>query len=244
MAKKNKALQNNRKPSRKNPASVPKKYPQKNKNLLILECDSLSLEVQKLTFGLELYEHWKSSFPAANIRLVRVETKSMLLDSFSKLAEELLTFDTVVIVGHSNTSASGLHLYSRLISEPWQALANWLSPFQPKKLFLIVCGAGKWSPSETLFAGIDTLQEIHASPFNINIEMASVLKLIVPIVRNTGNKHQGLLAALRVANFVKTKGVLICHTRKDFDSQPAIKRRIMPPLEEAAKVLWDKYRRT
>ncbi|TKS64625.1 MAG: hypothetical protein EWM73_00257 [Nitrospira sp.] len=182
--------------------------------LLILECDPAKLAAHSLTSARDIHNLVGTLVPSAKRYFIPAGLRQELLLQLARCAEECSAVDIIVVCGHSNQA--GLQLTSDWFA-PWDEVAQWIAPFQPKRVVLVACQGGRWLPSSTLFKEISTLQEIFGSPVLLTDQKALLIKLLVPHLLTKGGLRKDILQAVQMANFLLTNGVIFHQTRKGFE---------------------------
>ena len=116
----------------------------------------------------------------ADVAVLDVTDRASLLGQFAAQAEAKRTFDVVVAIGHSNSDGIKLATDEELVS--WDAFANYLKPFEPRRLMLVACQAGRWPAAEQLFRRLPKLRRIFASPVNASFDLAQFMLGVVPYI--------------------------------------------------------------
>lgn len=114
----------------------------------------------------------------AAVEILDITDRASLLREFARLAEARRTFDVIVAIGHSNSG--GIKLASDEPLVAWDVFANYLRPFEPKRLMLVACQAGRWPAAEKLFSRLPKLRRIFASPVNASVGLAQFMIGVVP----------------------------------------------------------------
>lgn len=146
--------------------------------MLVVHCDSPKLKADGLHLGSEvtimqvaakLLSEWK-----AKVEVIDGGDRGSLLARLAGLAGR--KFDVVLLIGHSNEA--GL----KLASDPdevgfvsWGVVPEYLRMFEPRRLVLAACQAGRWTAAQSLFAGVPSLQQIFACPVNASKNLATAL---------------------------------------------------------------------
>jgi hypothetical protein len=199
---------------------------------LILECAADRLAAQSISIAQELDAVMRQWVPAVPTRLVRATTLGSLLSHLAQCKEERKAFGIVVVVGHSNMS--GLWLTADVFV-PWEAFSRWIQPFEPERMILVACEAGRWLPSKALFQGIASLKEIYGSPVAITPQQASAVKLLLPYLLMGGRLRKNFLQLAQAANFLLTGRVIFRKTRKEFQRAGIAEGMLWTGLEELMK---------
>jgi hypothetical protein len=184
------------------------------KAVLIVECDSATLVRQNLAVGDQLHAMVKLAFPRNRVELVRTATEGELLKGLGELAGDGQRYRSIIIIGHSNRN--GLRLTADSFYE-WPAIGRWLGPFDPHRIILMACEAGRWLPCAALFESIPDLKEIFGSPVPAHKnQMWVVLGRVLYALgaRRAEGKWIGLMQA---GNFLITKGVMFRNTRQEYE---------------------------
>ncbi len=183
------------------------------KGVLIVECDSARLERQNLALGHQLYAAVKLAFSRNPVELARADTQADLLKRLGELAETCQRYRSIVIIGHSNRE--GLQIAADTFAE-WGAVANWFGPFDPHRIILIACEAGRWLPCAALFKGIPHLKEIYGSPVPAHKNQALFVLGLVLHALEAETMDKGLIQLMQAGNFLMTKGLMFRNTRRDY----------------------------
>lgn len=190
------------------------KIDRRRKALLILECDSGKLTQQNLALGEEMLNQAKMFFPQNLVSLVKSYNEADLAETFAGLFSTGQFFRNVVIIGHSNRS--GLKLSSdRFVS--WEGTANWINPFQPHRVILLACEAGRWFSCAALFDNIPTLREIFGSPVSADKNQQYIILARVLHILSAKKEDRELNKLLQLGNFLFTKGVMFSRTRAEYE---------------------------
>ena len=117
----------------------------------------------------------------ADVEAIDVPDEQTLLQAFAGLAEGRRTFDVILAIGHSNTDGI------RLAGGPggfvsWEVFAKYLRPFEPRRLVLVACEAGRWTAASILFRKLPKLRRIFASPVNTAKDLAQFMIAVVPYI--------------------------------------------------------------
>lgn len=143
----------------------------KTKAILVIQFDSARLERE----GLDLTPFADAAALVADVVHVRATT---LGDLHRQLAEHHgRTFDVVATIGHSN--ANRIRIASDH-SVSWDAYAQYLKPFEPRRLAIVGCLAGQFPSTASVFAALRTVRRIYAPPALANRQLASVMVLALP----------------------------------------------------------------
>lgn len=184
------------------------------KAVLIVECDSVTLERQNLALGEQLRASVKLAFPRNRVELVQTETEAELLRRLGEIARDGQRYRSVVIIGHSNRD--GLRLTADRFYE-WAAVAKWFAPFDPHRVILIACEAGRWLPCAALFEGIPDLKEIFGSPVPAHKNQIWFVLASVMYALGAKKPEGKWVAMMQAANFIITKGLMFRNTRRDYE---------------------------
>ena len=190
------------------------KIDRRRKALLIVECDSSKLTRQNLALGNVLRDWVKLAFPHNPVDLVQSYTEADLLEELRKLHDIGKPYRNIVIIGHSNQS--GLQISSdRFVS--WKGVANWFEQFEPHRIILIACNAGRWLPCAALFDGISALKEIFGSPIPASKDQGYVVLFRVLNILGAKKEDRDLIHLMQVGNFLMTKGLMFSRTRREYE---------------------------
>lgn len=148
-------------------------------SLLILQLDSDKLSADGLLLSDLASFVGVVTMLASGAVVVTRETTALrhLLDVLGELAREGRRFDVIVAVGHSNHT--GIKLASDRFAE-WGEFAGYIKPFEPRRLMLVACEAGRWPAASVLFKKLPKLRRIFASPVNASKDLATLMIAVVP----------------------------------------------------------------
>ncbi|WP_437737348.1 hypothetical protein [Sorangium sp. So ce1335] len=113
----------------------------------------------------------------ATVTIRETTSERELLDQLAALLQDDRRFDVVVAIGHSNET--GIRIASDRFA-PWDAFASYLKPFEPRRLMLVACQAGRWPAATVLFRKLPKLRRIFASPVNASKDLATLMLAMVP----------------------------------------------------------------
>ena len=191
------------------------KIDRRRKALLIVECDSAKLALQNLALGNNLQNAVKLGFPQNPINLISSYAEADLLEELRTLYETGKPYRNIIIIGHSNQN--GLQISSdRFIN--WEGVANWFKPFEPHRIILIACNAGRWLPCAALFDGIPTLKEIFGSPVPASKNQAYIVLLRILHILGVKKEDNELVRLMQVGNFFATQGLMFRRTRVEYEN--------------------------
>jgi hypothetical protein len=190
------------------------KVDRRRKAVLIVECDSAKLERQNLALGNQLHSAVKLAFRRNPVDLVSADTQADLLKQLGAIAETGQRYRSIVIIGHSNRN--GLQIASNTFAE-WSAVAKWFDPFDPRRIILIACEAGRWLPCAALFNGIPNLKEIYGSPVPAHKDQALIVLGLVLHTLEAEQLDKGLIQLMQAGNLLITKGLMFRNTRRDYE---------------------------
>lgn len=126
-------------------------------------------------------------------------TTSDLMSKLARFAEDGMTFDVIVAVGHSN--ADGIRVASDLFM-PWASFAQMLKPLKPRRLLLVACQAGRANAGQALFDGLRELRRIYACPVNASKDFGAAMMFAIPYVvseRRPKDRHVAWSQAATIA---------------------------------------------
>lgn len=148
-------------------------------SLLVLQLDSEKLRADGLLMSDLAAFVGVVTMLASGATVVIKETTTLrhLLDELGELAREGHRFDVIVAVGHSNHT--GIRLASDKFAE-WGEFAGYIKPFEPRRLMLVACQAGRWPAASILFKKLPMLRRIFASPVNASKDLATLMIGVVP----------------------------------------------------------------
>lgn len=183
------------------------------KSVLIVECDTIKLAHQSLSIGSKIFKILKSLFNSNPIELIEITTEVELLKKFSELAYIKRKFRNIIIIGHSNQK--GLRISSDRFVK-WSGVASWFATFEPQRILLIACNAGRWLPCAFLFNGIQSLKEIYGSPIPTSNNQAYFVILATLYILDAKKTDPLLFQISQLGNFILTKDVIFKQTRYEF----------------------------
>lgn len=190
------------------------KIDRRRKALLILECDSYKLTQQNLALGGELLKHVKLVFPQNPVDFVPSYSEANLLEKLAALSVTGQQYRNIVIIGHSNRG--GLKISAdRFVG--WDGAANWIGAFNPRRLILLACEAGRWLPCAALFDNISTLEEIFGSPISAHKNQQYIVLLRVLHILGASKEDPDLIRLMQLGNFLLTKGIMFRQTRIEYE---------------------------
>ncbi len=184
------------------------------KALLILECDSGKLERQNLALGNELRSYARIVFPKNPITFMQSYTEASLLERFAALYDTGQLYRNVILVGHSNRG--GLQISADRFID-WTGVAEWLIPFEPHRVILLACEAGRWLPCAALFDRIPELKEIFGSPLPANKNQQHIVLARALHILGARKEDPGVIRLMQLGNFLFTKGVMFRRTRTEYE---------------------------
>jgi len=162
------------------------------KSILVIQFDSEKLEAD----GLDLAPFAQAAALFAGstaVEMVRATTQDDLHTKLATLVGR--TFAVVATIGHSNES------HIRIAPDAavsWDAYAEYLKPFEPKRLAIVACRAGQAAPVGRLFARLPKLRRVYATPARANRRMGSVMVLLLPYLVERPVPPRDLLRLLQV----------------------------------------------
>lgn len=185
------------------------------KQVLIIECDSRTLESQNLAIGDVITDAILTTFPRNGIDLIKANDKT----SFDRDLDVILRkyknpCKTIILIGHGNES--GVRLTSNNFMG-WQELGSVLEPFAPEKLIFLACRAGDIKACEVLFDNIPSLRQIFASPVNIQKSQQYVVIQKVIYTLSTQKEHQLIVNLMQAVSALATKEWMFCRTREEHE---------------------------
>lgn len=180
-------------------------------HLLVIECDSPTLDKQGLAIGTRAVQLLNPLFPAKNIQLLRTSADDRVAGEFASIIERHNRFKTVLLVGHSNPQ--GLQLAAETFVQ-WPVLAKWLAPFEPKSILLAACGGARFEGAKALFEGLKTLRDLYGSPIELTVQQTTPLALATMTLLTGNRLPKDLNGLIQAANFIVTRG-LFYHWSRD-----------------------------
>ena len=190
------------KPQRRPPAS----------HLLIIECEPDKLAQQRLNFGSAAASLLVTLFPTKKIVLVHGTSVGALGQALADAVKANDRFRTVLIVGHSNEE--GLQLTPQEFFS-WQAVANWVAPFQPEFLLLAACRAGRSAAIRNLFEGVSSLKEIYASPVKFFSDQTHPFAGLLLAVLKYRKIDEAVARLLQASGYAFNDGLIYRWRRRD-----------------------------
>ena len=210
------------------------------KPLLIVECDTAKLRAQGLSCADRV---------AAAARLLGTVPCVIKSTSTADLLESLRTattdnvFGAVVLIGHG--TEEGIVLAADRALVRWRELTGWLEAVSPERLAIICCKAGRTLAAHTLFAGLEELEEVYASPLNMNMLQSRAIDFLLPALLDP-ELDERFIRALQVGKAVFAGGFLFRWTRDAFEEGDEFSDVVATILEDtlvpAAKELLDAWR--
>lgn len=192
-----------------------KRIDKRRKQVLIIECDSFTLENQDLAVGEEIKIQVQGAFEKNGIDLIKAFNKN----SFDQELDVILRkysrpCKTIVLVGHSNQSS--IKLTSDLFVN-WQELGERLEPFLPEQLIFLACQAGDILACEVLFESIPSLQQIFASPVNVSKSQQDIIiqKILYTLAMQKENSL--VINLFQLVSAVITKEWMFSRTREEYE---------------------------
>jgi len=128
-------------------------------DMLIIEADSTKLRREGISIAWSLYN--AASLAERSVAVVRGGTQDELARDLGELGDTTARF--VVLIGHSHQDGIGLGS-NDIEATPWDVVATWLRPFEPEAVFIVGCRAGSKRLADPLFAQIECLWDVYASP--------------------------------------------------------------------------------
>ena len=190
------------------------KIDRRKKSLLILECDSDKLSQQNLALGEELRNQARLCFPKNPVTLIRSYREADLSETLADLFNTKQLYRNIIVIGHSNHN--GLQLSAdRFVG--WKGATNWLHPFEPHRIILLACEAGKWLPCSALFDKIPTLKEIFGSPILADKNQQYIILARVLHILGAKKEDRELNRLLQLGNFFLIKGIIFNRTRAEYE---------------------------
>lgn len=184
-------------------------------SLLILHLDVEKLRADSLHLGSEaaIAAGFSGVGLAADVAVVEGRDAPDLQRNLAALAERKRVFDVVVAIGHAN--AEGIVVAARTFV-PWATFAAYLKPFEPRRLVLVACQAGRWPAANVLFTKLPKLRRIFASPVDASKDLANFMLLVVPYVVGV-KAPTGTAVACAQAVAVALTGRQVREWRRDTD---------------------------
>ncbi len=161
------------------------------KSILVVQFDSEKLEAD----GLDLapFVHAAAFFYGVTVCRVRATSLDDLHTRLAELVGE--KFDVVATVGHSNKN--GIRIAPDTFVT-WDAYAAYLKPFEPRRLAIIACLAGQFTPTGKIFASLQKVRRIYATPALANKMLGTVMVLALPYLLDHPIPDRNMLRALQV----------------------------------------------
>jgi hypothetical protein len=179
--------------------------------LLVLQLDSEKLRADRLSM-VPLAEQIRSHCGTES-EVVEATTTHDLLDKLALLNQANRKFGVVVVIGHSNEQ--GIKVSNDLFV-PWEGFAKFLEPFDPRRLMLIACHAGRWSAARILFRKLPKLRRIFACPVTASRDLAKMMLSFLPYVVAAKVPKDNHILAVQIAGMAITGGQLR-HWQRDRD---------------------------
>jgi hypothetical protein len=182
-------------------------------HLLVIECDAERLARAGMDIGSGFGQRMKDAFPTKGIVVVRTSTEEKLRQDLAAAREKHGRFRSILIIGHSNET--GLFMLNDNVLYRWDVVGNWLQTFEPEFCFLVACKAGRSTAIRKLFAPIESLKQIYASPTTISAQQTVPLAVIIAKLLRDGRIAEDLSDAFRLLNVAVTAGQLYRWKRAD-----------------------------
>lgn len=145
-----------------------------------LDADKLRRDGLHLEYAANLASTLSATGFDAQVEIIDARETSDLAYRLGKLAEADRVFDVVIAIGHSN--ADGIVVAANMPAASWTTFASYLKPFEPRRLVLVACEAGRWPSADVLFTKLPKLRRIFASPVNTSKALATFMLAVVPYV--------------------------------------------------------------
>lgn len=167
-----------------------------------------------MALGEGLQNQIKIFFPKNPTFLIKSYSEANLLKEMAELYEAKSSWRNIVIIGHSNKHEIKI-ASDRSVS--WEALANWIEGFDPRRIILLACEAGRWLPCSALFNNLDDLDEIFGSPIPAYKDQQYAVLAQIAHILGVSKQSPDLTSLIQMGNFLLTKGIMFKHTRKDYE---------------------------
>lgn len=185
------------------------------KQVLMIECDSRTLEFQNLAVGIDVRDGLQKLFPKNGIDLIKAYDKSDFdADLDIVLRKYKNPCKTVIMIGHGNET--GIKLTSNSFMN-WHDLSLILEPFAPQQLLFLVCRAGDISACEILFDNIPSLKQIFASPVNVPKSQQYIIIQKVAYTLFVSKEHPLMLNLMQAVNALTTKEWMFSRSREEHE---------------------------
>jgi hypothetical protein len=178
-------------------------------SLLIVQLGSLRLREEGLAYG-EMAAYL-ASFIGLPFNIVEAESALHLKQKLAKLPAR--NYEIILVVSHSAEYGvlTGPDEWIR-----WRDLGRALYKFDPERLLLLACSAGRSDPGKALFSTLPGLELIFASPVWASHIFGAHLILLAPILLLVPNVSvQFLRAAVNGTTLLADGGQLRIWTRAD-----------------------------
>lgn len=152
-------------------------------SLLIVHLDADKLRADRLHLGDQaaIAALFSAYALGADVEVVDGTSRDDLHRSLGVLVQGKRKFDVVVVIAHSN--ADGIKIAAdRDAFVDWEVFATYLKPFQPRRLVLVACQAGRWLAANLIFNKLPLLRRIYASPVNASRDLGALMLALVPHV--------------------------------------------------------------
>lgn len=195
------------------------KIDHRRKALLIIECDSSKLKNQGLAVGKGLQTTVQLAYQQNTVDLIQSYKTADLLEELGKLHEKRQPYRDIIIIGHSNER--GLQISSDRFDD-WSVIASWIELFEPHRVFLIACHAGRWLPCASLFDGIPTLKEIFGSPVPANRDQVYFVVSLVLYRLGVKKMDTEIVKLMQGLNLLATQGLMFSRTRLEYEEDGVV----------------------
>jgi hypothetical protein len=185
------------------------------KQVLIIECDSSTLEAQNLAVGSEIKNAIRKRFPKNGIDLIEIVEKDAFDGELDVVLRKYkMPCKTIILIGHSNEN--GIKLTTNIFMN-WTELGCMLEPFAPEKLIFLACRAGDIKACEIMFENIPSLRQIFASPVNISKFQHNIIVQKVLLTLSSQKENQFLVNFMQTVNALVTKEWMFSRTREEYE---------------------------
>ena len=173
------ALRVNDGTSKKSSMSVARRRKNQPPSLLIIQFDAEKLRADGLLLAdLATFVGVVTTLASGAVVVTKeATTHQHLCGVLEELASEGHRFDVIAAIGHSNET--GVRIARDKFAD-WDEFAHHIKRFEPRRLVLVACQAGRWPAANVLFKKLPKLRRIIASPVNASKDLATLMLAIVP----------------------------------------------------------------
>lgn len=206
--------------------------------LLIIEGDADKLAADGLSQA-EIFAEVARQYLGVEAHVIKATDSGTLCAGLA--ATQHLMFDNIVFIGHGNAEGFKL-LPGDAGFVRWPVLPKYIEALRPHRLLFIACKSGRTPTARDLFDGLPTLQDIFASPINMNRSQAGGVTLVALVSVVSGRQIDStVLLGLRAAHALVTRGLLFHYTRDEHEASDVGADLLMTAVEKALPDIWPDF---